>query len=47
MQEPSGTCTKFQPNDAYPLDLPIKLIGELSAFSKHKAVLPDVSPVCT
>jgi len=32
---------------AHPLHLPIKLIGELSDFSKHSAVLPDVKPICT
>jgi len=31
----------------HPLLLPMRLMGELSAFSKHSAVLPVVTPIWT
>ena len=43
----SQMCREFQANTTNPLLLPIKLIGEVSDFSKHIVVLPVVSPICT
>jgi len=33
--------------NAHPLLLPTRLMGELLAFSKHSAVFPVVTPICT